>query len=273
MRDPDHAMVSGTKSVAARTTCRLRPLWPLHRTQTRRRAHAHSLPPRQTQLHTEGLSPPTPSLSFVSSRPASNLSPRYVPGCSPPYPPASPTRQHTTQACFEFGFDHVLPKPLTAVACYKVLRRWLDSRAHRILTAPAVHALADDGDEEFGDDFGGDELGHGAAGYGGLGGLGGEDKGLGSFGGGDDGATTSPGLARDDAVDRTTCTCAAVGASPACSATSGGVGTACRDGSGCCGGGAASGCGEGRGSVGGMAGAGGRGPSCGLGNRSSSFPG
>jgi len=48
------------------------------------------------------------------------------------------------EVCFEFGFDHVLPKPLTAVACYKVLRRWLDVRANRILSAPSKEAEGTD---------------------------------------------------------------------------------------------------------------------------------
>jgi len=54
------------------------------------------------------------------------------------------------EVCFEFGFDHVLPKPLTAVACYKRPKAPMISlaasgvwaKAFVILTASAISATA-----------------------------------------------------------------------------------------------------------------------------------
>ena len=153
-------------------------------------------------------------------------------------------------ACMEFGFDHVLPKPLTAHSCYKVLRRWLESRAHRMFTAPSAADHPDgDGDdgsfgsEGFGGGFGGgsglypggssgmggsSDMG-GSSGMGGMGAMGslgcmGSNGSMGSMGGRacGDGHGTSPLPPRSGSDGATTCTCGGGGGSSG--STSGGIG-------------------------------------------------
>jgi len=152
-------------------------------------------------------------------------------------------------ACMEFGFDHVLPKPLTAHSCYKVLRRWLESRAHRMFTAPcaADHPDSDGNDDSFGTDSFGGGFGcgsglypggssgmGGSGGMGGMGGLGamgslgcmGSNASMGGMDGGGacgDGHGTSPLPPRSGSDGgATTCTCGGGGGSSG--STSGGVG-------------------------------------------------
>lgn len=140
-------------------------------------------------------------------------------------------------ACMEFGFDHVLPKPLTAHSCYKVLRRWLESRAHRMFTAPADHPDGDgddgdDGSEGFGGGFGGGSglYPGGSSGMGGMGAMGslgcmGSNASMEGMGGRacGDGHGTSPHSGERSGSDgATTCTCGGGGGSSG--STSGGVG-------------------------------------------------
>lgn len=113
------------------------------------------------------------------------------------------------EVCMQFGFDHVLPKPLTAVACYKVLRRWLDSRAHRMLRTPSSHT---DGEDLSSDDYVCREL-DGSV-------VGGTRFGFRSLGGNCDedavgGHATSHQPSHDGVAGHTTFSCTALGLCPA----------------------------------------------------------
>lgn len=94
------------------------------------------------------------------------------------------TSDPDNDACKEFGFDHVLPKPLTAHSCYKVLRRWLESRAGMFAAPSAAKHSGGDGDDHGrgGEDFGGG-IGDGG-GSSGVGGSVGGGMGSGACGGG-----------------------------------------------------------------------------------------
>ena len=110
----------------------------------------------------------------------------------------------------------MLPKPLTAHSCYKVLRRWLESRAG-MFAAPsaAQHSGGDGGDHGRGsEDFGGG-IGDGGGSSGVGGGMGGS-MGSGVFSCDGDGHGTS------SSSPRMACTCGGGGGSS--SSTSGGVG-------------------------------------------------
>ena len=121
-------------------------------------------------------------------------------------------------ACLEFGFDHVLPKPLTAHSCYKVLRRWLEYRAQRMFTAPSAADHPDCGGDGGDHSFNSDSFGSGFGGsFGQSGGLypGGSSGGGGASGGASgDGerdrcsfGTSPPPPRCDSASGATTCTC------------------------------------------------------------------